>query len=165
MDFKKTISRYFHISIIATRHDFVEESYGQLEKKKMMFSPDQLTKVVTLLMENLPYKLFRPKAETKDYVLLVFWASSLDDSACEAQKSVEAIKQEIFADSFRLLFDVESVPALRRQVSYLVDNYVYLKTPNNDVCHLPPDNHEQLISFPKVLKKPVKKCKIDFIQE
>ena len=52
-------------------------------------------------MGNHPYILCRPEAETKDYVLLLSWAASLDDSACEVQKSVEAIKQEILADGFQ----------------------------------------------------------------
>ena len=59
-----------------------------VKKDKKLFSPEQLTKVVALLMGSLPYILFRPKSETKDYVLLLFWATSQDDSNCALQKSV-----------------------------------------------------------------------------
>ena len=55
----------------------------RVKKTKLMFSPDQQTKVVSQLMENLPNILFRLKHETKDYALLLFWATNLDDSACE----------------------------------------------------------------------------------
>ena len=55
----------------------------------MLFSPKQLTKVVTLLMGNLPHILFRHKSETKDYVVLLFWATSQDESNCTQQKSIQ----------------------------------------------------------------------------
>ena len=69
----------------------------RVKKDKKLFSSEQLTKVVTLyiLLGSLPYILFRPKSETKDYVLLLFWATSQDDSNCVLQKSVQNIKQEI----------------------------------------------------------------------
>ena len=68
-----------------------------VRKDKKLFSPEQLTKVVTLLMSDLHYILCRP--ETKDYVLLLFWATSHDDSNCVLQKSVQNIK-EILPDRF-----------------------------------------------------------------
>ena len=71
-----------------------------VKKDKMQFSPEQLTKVVILLMGNLPYILFWPKSETKDYVLLLFWATSQHESNCMLQKSIEIIKQEILSDGF-----------------------------------------------------------------
>ena len=58
-----------------------------VKKDKKLFSPEQLTKVMTLLMGNLSYILFRPKSETKDYVLLLFWATSQDDSNYAPQKA------------------------------------------------------------------------------
>ena len=39
---------------------------------KVMFSMDQFVPVVTVLMGNLPYILFCPKSETKEYVVLLF---------------------------------------------------------------------------------------------
>ena len=71
-----------------------------VKKDKKLFSPKQLTKIVTLLMGSLPYILFRPKSETKDYVLLLFWATSQDNSNCALQKSIQNIKQEILSDGF-----------------------------------------------------------------
>ena len=80
------------------------------KKDKKLFSPEQLTKVLSLLMGSPPYILFRPKSETKDYVLLLFWATSQDDSNCAQQKSVQNIKQEILSDGFQLQFTVKNGP-------------------------------------------------------
>ena len=121
-----------------------------VKKDKKLFSPEQLTNVVTLLMGSLPYILFRPKSETKDYVLLLFWATSQNDSYCALQKSVQNIKQEILSDGFQLRFTVENVTAPRRQVFYLAQNCLCLKTQNDDICHLPPDSHKQLVNFLKL---------------
>ena len=132
-----------------------------VKKDKKLFSPKQLTKVVILLMGSLPYILFRPKSETKDNALLLFRATSQDDSNCALQKSVQIIKQEILSDGFQLRFTVENVTAPRRQVSYLVHNCLCLKMQNNDICYLPPDSHKPLVNFLKLLQKPVKKRKIE----
>ena len=85
-----------------------------VKKDKKLFFPEQLMEVVTLLMGSLPYILFRLKSETKDYVLLLFWATSQGDSNCALQKSVQNKKQEILSDGFQLRFTVENVtPSLR----------------------------------------------------
>ena len=130
-----------------------------------MFSMDQLVQVVDVMMENLPYILFRPKSETKEYVVLLFWSTNMDDAACEVQKKMEIIKQEIAVDQFQLRCVVENVPAARRQFLYLLNNYIFLKVQKDDVCHLPTDNHEQLETFVKLLTEPepMKKRKVDFI--
>ena len=44
-----------------------------VKKRNVMFSAEQLSHVVQMIMENKPYLLFRPKSNTKDYVILVFW--------------------------------------------------------------------------------------------
>ena len=55
---------------------------------KIMFCIDQLSKVVNLLMGNLPHILFRPKSDTKEYVILLFWSTNMDDSEREIQKKI-----------------------------------------------------------------------------
>ena len=57
-----------------------------VKRGKVMFSMDQLVQVVDVIMGNLPYILFRPKSETKEYVVLLFWSTNMDDAACEVQK-------------------------------------------------------------------------------
>ena len=78
MDFAKQFKDIFASAMTLLRITVVK-----VEKEMLMFSPDQLTKLVSQLMENLPNILFRLKHETKDYALLLFWPTSLDDSACE----------------------------------------------------------------------------------
>ena len=77
---------------------------------KVIFYIEQLSKVVNLLMGNLPHILFRPKSDTKEYVILLFWSTNMDDSECEIQKKFEIIKQEIAVDHFQLRCVVDNVP-------------------------------------------------------
>ena len=92
-----------------------------------MFSMDQLVQVVDVIMKNLPYILFRPKSETKEYVVLLFWSTNMDDAACELQKNMEIVKREIAVDQFQLRCVVENVPTARRQFLSLLNNYTFLK--------------------------------------
>ena len=89
----------------------------------------------------------------------------MDDAACEVQKNIGIIKQEIAVDQFQLRCLVENVPAARRQFLYLVNKYVCIKVQKDDVCHLPPDNYEQLETFVKLLTnpEPTKKRKVDIL--
>ena len=130
-----------------------------------MFSMDQLVQVVDVMTENLSYILFCPKFETKNYVVLLFWSTNMDDAACEMQKNMEIIKQKTAVDQFQLHCVVENVPTARRLFLYLVNNYTFLKVQKVDVCHLPPDNHKQLETFVKLLTnpEPTKKRKVDIL--
>ena len=87
-----------------------------------MFSMNQLVQIVDVMMGNLRYILFRPKSETKEYVVLLFWSTNMDYAACEVQKNIEIIKQEIAVGQFQLRYVMENVPAARRQFLYLVNN-------------------------------------------
>ena len=127
---------------------------------KVMFCIDQLSKAVNFLMGNLPHILFRPKSDTKEYVILLFWSTNMEDSECEIQKKFKIIKQEIAVDSFQLRCVMESVPSPRRQFLYLLNNYVCLKAQSDEVCHLPPDNKEQLNNFLQLLKNSGPKRKL-----
>ena len=143
----------------------LQKAIISVKRGKVMFSMDQLIQVVDVMMENLPYILFRPKSETKEYVVLVFWSTNMDNVHVKYKKKMEIIKQEIAVDQFQLCCVVENVPATRRQFLYLLNNYIFLKVQKDDVCHLPPDNHEQLETFVKLLTEPEprKKRKVDFI--
>ena len=78
----------------------------------------------------------------------------MDDAVCEVQKNMEIIKREIAVDQFQLRCVVENVPVARRQFLYLLNKYTFLTVQKDDVCHLPPDNHEQLETFVKLLTQP-----------
>ena len=159
MDFMKEFQNIATTSQPAVT--LLRKAVVSVKKDKKLFSPEQLTKVVALLMGSLPYILFRPKSETKDYVLLLFWATSQDDSNCMLQKSIQNIKQEILSDGFQLRFTVENMTTPRCQVSYLAQNCLCLKAQNNDICYLPSNSHEQLVNFLNLLQEPAKKRKIE----
>ena len=112
-----------------------------------MFSTEQLSRVVQMIMENKPYLLFRPKSDTKDYVILVIWSTNFDDTFCSIQESAEVIKEEVLADGYQLRFKVENVPSSRRFTLYMLNNYITLAVQNDDDCHLPTVDHKQLESF------------------
>ena len=123
-----------------------------VKKGKFMFSTEQLSRVVQMIMENKPYLLFRPKSDTKDYVVLVFWSTNFDDTLCNIQENAEVIKQEVLADGYQLRFKVENIPSPRRFTLYMLNNYITLAVQNDDDCHLPPVDHKQLESFLTLLE-------------
>ena len=103
-------------------------------------------------MESAPYVLFRPKSDTKAYVILIYWSTSaFDETCCEIQKRVEVIKQEIAVDNLSLRFSVENVPAAKRQFIYLLNNYICMKTQHDDTDKMSSDGKQQLHSFLKLI--------------
>jgi len=123
-----------------------------VKKGKPMFSSEQLKHATKMVMGDLPYILFRPKLETKDYVILLFWSTSFDDTACEIQQKTEIIKQEVTVDSYQLRFKVENISSPRRCVLYLLNNFNILNIQNDNVHHLPPQDHQQLVEFLNLLE-------------
>ena len=111
-----------------------------VKKGQYMFSTEQLSRVVQMIMKNKRYLLFRPKSDTKD-VILVFWSTNFDDTLCSIQENAEVIKQEVLADGYQLRFKVENIPSPRRFTLYMLNNYITLAVQNDDDCHLPPTNH------------------------
>jgi len=73
------------------------------------FNPEQLKGVVSLIMGNAPYIVFKPRNPTKDYVIVLFWSTSIDDCNCIIQKQAEDIKKDVSIDDFNLVFRVETM--------------------------------------------------------
>ena len=71
-----------------------------VRKGKFMFSTEQLSRIVQMVMETKSYLLFRPKSDRKDCVILVFWATNYDNTRCNVQENTEAIKKEVLTDGF-----------------------------------------------------------------
>ena len=117
-----------------------------VRKGKLVFSQQQLKQVVIMLMGDLPYFLLRPKLITKDYVIFLFWSTSLDDSACEVRRKADVYQQEIAAE-YQLRFKTEYVATPTRQFRYLMNNYELMHSQNDEICHLPPLDHEFLETF------------------
>ena len=124
-----------------------------LKKGKFMFSTEQLLRVVQMIMENKSYLLFRPKSDTKDYVILVLWSTKFDDTCCSIQENAEGIKKEVLADGYQLRFKVENIPSPRRFTLYILSNYIMLAVQNDDECHFPVADHKQLESFLTLLEE------------
>ena len=132
-----------------------------LRKRKLVFSQEQLKQVVIMLMGDSSYFLFQPKSITKDYVILLFWSTSLDDSACKVRRKADAYQQEIAAE-YQLRFKTEYVATPTRQFRYLMNNYELMHLQNDEICHLPPLDHEFLETFFAIVqeqKVSPKKCK------
>ena len=119
---------------------------------KMMFSYDQLTKVAAMIMGKFPYFLFRPKADSKDYIILLFWATNSEDTDCEIQKNVEVIKQEVAGDGFQLRFINENLLSTLRQVLYITNNYPCLKFQTEDISYLSSECQAQLHTILDLVK-------------
>ena len=117
-----------------------------------MFSTEQLSSVVQMVMKNKPYLLLRPKRDTKDYIILVFWATNYDDTHCNIQENAEVIKKEVLADEFQLRFEVENIPSPTQFIFYMLNNYFTMRFKTTD-CHLPSQDHKQLESFMTLLEE------------
>ena len=98
----------------------LKKAVGSVTQGKFMFSTDQLAKVVEVLMENFSYIFFRPKSDIKEYVILLFWSTDTNDSACQVQKKFEIVKQEIAVDLFQLRCIVKNAPSPRRQSTQII---------------------------------------------
>ena len=121
-----------------------------VKKGKLMFSTEQLSCVVQMIMENKFYLLFRPKSDTKDYVILVFCSTNFDDTLSSIQKNAEVIKKEVLADGYQFQFKVENIPSQPRFTLYMLNNNVTLAVQNNNNCHLPPVDHKSFLSLLEV---------------
>ena len=122
-------------------------------KGKLAFNHEQLKQVVAMVMQDGAYIVFKPKSETKEYVILLFWSTSIDESECKIQQQVEIVKKEIAVDNFRLMFRVENVADPKRQFHYLLNKLTVLSLQNDDIVQLPAEDHKQLNSFLKLLKE------------
>ena len=50
-----------------------------------------------MLMGELPYPLFRPKSETKCYIILIFWSTSVEQFDNKIQKKAKVFQKELAA--------------------------------------------------------------------
>ena len=82
-----------------------------------------------MLMGDLPYFLFRPKSTTNDCVFLLFWSTSLDDSASEVRRKADVYQQEIAAE-YQLQFKTEYDATPTCQFRYLMNNYELMHSQN-----------------------------------
>lgn len=136
-------------AVVSVRHG----AYG--------FSVDQLEEVVDLIMGKNAYILFKPKTKSKNYVVLLFWASNIDDQECDIQKQAEVVKKETSVDDYSLRFAVENISNPKSQIAYLTNNFSCAQIQNDDLVNLPSESHEQLQSFIEVIQTTSRKRKAD----
>ena len=105
-----------------------------------------------MLMGELPYLLFRPKSETKNYIILIFWSTSVEESSCEIQKKVKVFQEEVAAE-YQFRFKVENAPASKRQILYLINNYKLVHAQSDENSHLQTEDHNQLVSIFAMLEQ------------
>ena len=98
-----------------------------------------------------PHLLFRPPSNTKNYLVLLFWATDMEDENCLLQQKVDVVKREITVDEFELRFVVERV--VLQQIYYLVNNYECLKIQNDEGLQLSPESQKELTSFQQMIEK------------
>ena len=128
---------------------------------KIGFSVEQLEEVVAFMLKTYPYILFKPKAKSKDYVVVLFWATTNDDSNCLIQTEAQIIEKEIAVDQFKLRFAVENVTAPKQQFFYLMNNLTCVKVQNDETHCPPPEVYNQLQTFIEMLQKGSRKRKAD----
>ena len=97
-DIRKKFQEIAAIGLSIPSSSLLRRAIISVKRGKVTFSMDQLIQVVDVIMGSLPYTFFCPKSETKEYNVLLFWSTNMDDAACEVQKNVEIIKQEIAVD-------------------------------------------------------------------
>ena len=100
-------------------------------------------------------------------MVLLFWATHVDDKACQVQKKAEMLKQEIFVDKCQSHFKVENLPNPQRRVASVVYDFLRLKKQNDDACRLSPDKYQELDSILNLLKaiETSKQLMVDFISD
>ena len=132
-----------------------------VRKEEISFSVDQLEEVVDLIMKKFPYILFKPKAKSKDYVVVLFWASSNNAQDCCIQSEVAVVQIEIAVDQYDLRFAVENVCNPKSQFFYLLNNFNCAKVQNDDIYKVNSEEHEQLQMFVEMIQASSRKRKVD----
>ena len=136
-----------------------------VRKEKIGFSADQLEGVVALIMQKFPYILFKPKSKSKDYVVVLFWSSSINDQDCHIQAEATVIQKEIAVDLYELRFAVENVCNAKPQFFYLINNFRCVKVQNDDVYKLTSENHKQLQFFIEMIQSSSRKRKAETMRK
>ena len=123
-------SRFQEIAAMSPRipvSTLLRKAVVSVRNGKVGFSVDQLEEVVGFIMKKFPYILFKPKAKNKDYVIVLFWATSNEDVNCNIQAEAAVVEKEIAVDNYKLRFAVESVCAAKSHFVYLMNNLQFVK--------------------------------------
>ena len=117
-----------------------------VKRGKLSFFHVQLKQIVFMLMGELPCFLFRPKSETKNYTISLFWSASVEKSGCEIAKKTDVVQEKVAAE-YQFRFKVENVAAPKRQILYQIYHRKLVHAQNDENSHLQTEDHNQLVSF------------------
>ena len=85
-------------------------------------------------MGKLFYLLSRSKSETKNYIILIFWSTSIEESGCEIEKT--KVVQEVPAEyQFRITVEY-ALASKRLNILYLINNYKLELAQSDENSHL-----------------------------
>ena len=129
-DIRKQFHEIANSGFLLPDSTFLRKAIVSVKRGKLSFSHEQLKQVVFMLMGELPYHLFRPKSDTKNYIILIFWSTSVEESGCKIQKKAKVFQEEVAAE-YQLRFKVENAPAPKRQIQYLINNYKLVHAQNS----------------------------------
>ena len=151
-DIRKRFHEIANSGFLLPDSTLLRKAVVSVKRGKLSFSHEQLKQVVFMLMVELPYLLFRPKSETKNYIILIFWSTSVEESGCEIQKKAKVFQEEVAAE-YQFRFKVENAPAPKRQILYLINNYKLVHAQSDENSHLQTEDHNQLVSFFAMLEQ------------
>ena len=150
----RVIRKQFHeianSGILLPNSTLLRKAVVRVKRGKLSFSHEKLKQVVLMLMGELPYLLFLPKSETKNYIILIFWSTSVEESSCEIQNKAKVFQEEV-AIEYQFRFKVENAPAPK--ILYLISNYKLVHFQSEENSHLQTEDHNQLVSFFAMLEQ------------
>ena len=96
-DIRKQFHEIANSGFLLSVSTLLRKAVVSVKRGKLSFSNEPLKQVVFRLMSELPHLLFRPKSETKNYIILIFWSTSVEESGCEIQKKAKVFQEEVTA--------------------------------------------------------------------
>jgi len=84
-------------------------------------NPEQLPRVVKILMQDQPHIVFVPKQAQSTYIIILFWATCDDQQLCSRMRHAWAVQQDVLNQGVKLTFQVECVFALKNYLGYVFD--------------------------------------------
>ena len=112
-------------------------------------NPEQLTRVVKILMQDQPHIVFVPKQAQSTYITVLFWATCDDQQLFSRMCHAWAVQQEVLNQVAKLTFQVECVFVLKNYLVYVVDRSSDYKLVN---AKQPLPNEDDQAQFESVLE-------------
>ena len=99
-DIRKQMKEIAASGLTIPSSTLLKKAIISVKNGKVMFCIDQLSKVVNLFMGNLPHILFRPKSDTEEYVILLFWLPTWTISNVKFRKNSKLSSKKLLSITF-----------------------------------------------------------------